>query len=191
MKIEVNTIWAKYRETLSPSAPSSPHLLLIQIWLRPPRLQGLAEQGATWSILFVHGIFDHIQFLPNTHVKSAFTTSPLLEKGTWWIWYSYSTIWEHLFPQFYESLSLSTYRKLLKLALAGGAQWTECQPANWKVAGLNASQGMCLGRGQVPSWRHVKGNSRCLSCTIDVSLPLSFPYLLRISKIKKKKKGNY
>ena len=30
-------------------------------------------------------------------------------------------------------------------ALAGVAQWTECQPANQRVAGLIPSQGTCLG----------------------------------------------
>ena len=30
-------------------------------------------------------------------------------------------------------------------ALAGVAQWTECQPVNQKVIGLIPSQGTCLG----------------------------------------------
>ena len=33
------------------------------------------------------------------------------------------------------------------VALAGVAQWIECQPANQKVAGLIPSQGTCLGCG--------------------------------------------
>ena len=43
--------------------------------------------------------------------------------------------------------------KKLTLALTGVAQWIERQPVNQKVAGLILSQGMCLGCGQVPSWR--------------------------------------
>ena len=30
-------------------------------------------------------------------------------------------------------------------ALAGVAQWMECEPANQRVVGLNPSQGTCLG----------------------------------------------
>ena len=35
-------------------------------------------------------------------------------------------------------------------ALAGVAQWTECQPANQKAAGLIPSQGTYLGFGPGP-----------------------------------------
>ena len=34
---------------------------------------------------------------------------------------------------------------LLKVALAGVAQWIECRPANRKVGSLISSQGTCLG----------------------------------------------
>ena len=37
------------------------------------------------------------------------------------------------------------------LALAGVAQWTECQSVNQRVAGLIPSQGTCLGCGP-SSW---------------------------------------
>ena len=36
------------------------------------------------------------------------------------------------------------------MALAGVAQWIECQPANQKVTGLILSQGTCLGCGPGP-----------------------------------------
>ena len=36
------------------------------------------------------------------------------------------------------------------LALAGVTQWTECHPANRKVAGSIPSQGTCLGCGPGP-----------------------------------------
>ena len=35
--------------------------------------------------------------------------------------------------------------KILPLALAGVAQWIECQPENQRVIGLNPSQGTGLG----------------------------------------------
>ena len=37
-----------------------------------------------------------------------------------------------------------------KFALAGVAQWIECQPVNQRVAGLIPSQGTCLGWGPGP-----------------------------------------
>ena len=36
------------------------------------------------------------------------------------------------------------------LALAGVAQWTECQPANQRVTGSIPSWGTCLGCGPGP-----------------------------------------
>ena len=42
-------------------------------------------------------------------------------------------------------------------ALAGVAQWIECQPANQKVTGLIPSQGTCLGCGPDPEVAHARG----------------------------------
>ena len=53
------------------------------------------------------------------------------------------------------------------MALAGIAQWTECGPANQRVAGLIPSQGTCLGCGPGPQLGTREGQSH-----IDVSLPL-------------------
>ena len=45
-------------------------------------------------------------------------------------------------------------------ALAAVAQWTECQPANQRVACSSPSQSTCLGcgPGAVPCWGRVRGN---------------------------------
>ena len=37
--------------------------------------------------------------------------------------------------------------QLKQMALAGAAQWIECQPANQRVTGSIPSQGTCLGFG--------------------------------------------
>ena len=44
------------------------------------------------------------------------------------------------------------------IALAGMAQWTECLPANQKVAGSIPNQGNAWSVGQVPSNGHARGN---------------------------------
>ena len=43
--------------------------------------------------------------------------------------------------------------KTKDIALAGVAQWTECQPVNQRVAGLFPSQGTWLGCGPGPQER--------------------------------------
>ena len=55
-------------------------------------------------------------------------------------------------------------------ALAGVAQWIECQPVNQKVTGLIPGQGTCLVVGPVPRRGCLRGNQLFLS-HIDVSLP--------------------
>ena len=69
-------------------------------------------------------------------------------------------------------------------ALAGVAQWTECQPANLRVAGLIRSQGTCLGCRPGPWEGTCEGQPHT-----DVSLPLSssLHLSLKIKKIIKKK----
>ena len=60
-------------------------------------------------------------------------------------------------------------------ALAGMAQWIECQAENKKVTDSIPSQGTCLGRGADPQWGAHERQPH-----IDVSLPLflsSFPSL--------------
>ena len=52
------------------------------------------------------------------------------------------------------SLGHSFYSILKKiLALAGVAQWIECQPANQRVASSIPSQGTCLGCRPGPQYR--------------------------------------
>ena len=52
-------------------------------------------------------------------------------------------------------------------ALAGVAQWIECQPANQRVSGSIPSQGTCLGCRPGPQWGACERQPY-----IDVSLPL-------------------
>ena len=61
--------------------------------------------------------------------------------------------------------------KIVKVALAGAAQWIECQPENQRVAGLIPSQGTCLGCWPGAQWGALKGHP-----PIDVPLP-PFPSL--------------
>ena len=42
------------------------------------------------------------------------------------------------------------WHKDTQIALAGVAQWIECQPANQRAAGSIPSQGTCLGCGPGP-----------------------------------------
>ena len=56
------------------------------------------------------------------------------------------------------------------LTLAGVAQWTECQPANHRVAGSIPSQGTCLGCRPGPQYGVHERQPY-----IDVSLPLFAP----------------
>ena len=56
------------------------------------------------------------------------------------------------------------------MALAGVAQWIECQTANQRVAGLIPSQGTYLGCRPGPQWGLHMNQPH-----IDVSLPLFLP----------------
>ena len=49
-----------------------------------------------------------------------------------------------------ERCELYPLSKLTESALAGVAQWIECQPVNQRVAGLIPSQGTCLDCGPGP-----------------------------------------
>ena len=60
------------------------------------------------------------------------------------------------------------------VALAGVAQWIECQPVNQRVAGLIPSQGTCLRVGQVPSGGRKRGSHTLMF--------LSLPYPLSKNK---------
>ena len=66
--------------------------------------------------------------------------------------------------------------KMTKNLLAGMSQWTECQPANQRVAGSIPSQGNAWVAGQVPSWGRARGNHT------DVSLPFFLPSFLFLWK---------
>ena len=68
----------------------------------------------------------------------------------------------------------------IKLALAGVAQWIECQPMNQRVPGSIPSQGTCLGCGPGPQWGgYVRGNHTLMFLSLSSSLALS----LKINKI--------
>ena len=83
--------------------------------------------------------------------------------------------------------------KIVKVALAGAAQWIECQPENQRVAGLIPSQGTCLVAGQVPSGGGcMRGNHTLMFLSLSFSLPspLSLKinkYFLKIVKVYKNK----
>ena len=62
--------------------------------------------------------------------------------------------------------TLAISYKTKKIALAGGAQWIECQPVNRKVAGLVPSQGTYLDGRPGPQLV-------CERQLIGVSLPRS------------------
>ena len=47
---------------------------------------------------------------------------------------------------------MKIYHKLFFWALAGVAQWIECQPVNQRVAGSIPSQDTCLGCRPGPRW---------------------------------------
>ena len=70
--------------------------------------------------------------------------------------------------------------KLIGLALAGVAQWIECQPVDQRVTGSILSQGTCLGCGPGPQMgtceRQLMGFSPSLT-----------PFLLLFPKINFKK----
>ena len=73
-----------------------------------------------------------------------------------------------------------TSKKLLKVALAGVAQWIECQPANQRVAGLTPSQVTCLGCSPGPQW---EVHGRQLHIDVSLSPSPSVPLSLKINKI--------
>ena len=76
----------------------------------------------------------------------------------------------------YAHLWASTvFFKKPKMALAGVAQWIECQPANQRVVGLISSQGTCLGCGQGPRCGALEGQS-ITHCGFPLFLP-PFPSL--------------
>ena len=71
----------------------------------------------------------------------------------------------------YAHLWASTvFFKKPKMALAGVAQWIECQPANQRVVGLIPSQDTCLGCGPGPQWGACRKQPHN-----DISLHLIFP----------------
>ena len=70
-------------------------------------------------------------------------------------------------------------------ALAGVAQWIECQPVNQKVTGLIPGQGTCLGCGPGPP-QGVHERQPIVSLTHRCFSP-SLPLFLKINKILKRK----
>ena len=57
--------------------------------------------------------------------------------------------------------------RISEIALAGVAQWIECQPVNQRVTGSIPSQGTCLGCRPDPQYRVCERQPH-----IDISLPL-------------------
>ena len=72
----------------------------------------------------------------------------------------------------------------MKTALAGVAQWVECQPANRKVASSLPSQGTCLGYRPGPQLAARKRQLIDVSLTHQYFSPLSpsLPSSLKINK---------
>ena len=69
---------------------------------------------------------------------------------------------------------------MIDLALAGVAQWTECQPVNQRIAGSIPGQDTCLGCGPGPRMGVCKREPfneslthLCFSPSLSPSLPLS------------------
>ena len=62
------------------------------------------------------------------------------------------------------------FKVRIKIALAGVAQWIECQPVKQRVTSSIPSQGTCLGCGPGPQCGAHERQSH-----IDVSLPLFLP----------------
>ena len=58
---------------------------------------------------------------------------------------------------------------MIKVALAGIAQWIECRPVNRKVTGSIPGQDTCLGCGP---------GTQMGECEMFLSLSFSFPSLL-------------
>ena len=58
-------------------------------------------------------------------------------------------------------------------ALAGVAQWIECQPVNQKVTGLIPIRAHAWAAGQVPSGGHERHNHTLMFPSLSPSLPLS------------------
>ena len=71
-------------------------------------------------------------------------------------------------------------KEFLKPALAGVAQWIECQPVNWKDTGLILSQGICLSctpGPQLRAWERqpidISLAHQCFPSFLSPSLPFS------------------
>ena len=69
--------------------------------------------------------------------------------------------------------SQETYKNQ-PMALAGVASWIEHKSANQRVASTIPGRSTCLGcGGQVPSWRHMRGNHTSMFLSLSPSLSLS------------------
>ena len=68
-----------------------------------------------------------------------------------------------------------TFKNSGHKALAGVAQWIECQPMNQRVASSIPSQSTFLGcgPGQAPSRGCMRGNHTLMFFSFSLSLPLS------------------
>ena len=73
------------------------------------------------------------------------------------------------------SLNEQEKNEKLKFALAGVAQWIECQPENQMVAGSIPSQSTCLVASQVPIRGCERGNHTLIFLSLSFSLPSPLP----------------
>ena len=68
--------------------------------------------------------------------------------------------------------------KMIKVALAGIAQWIECRPVNRKVTGSIPGQGMCLGFALGPQLGgNARGNQSMCLLNTNISLLHLLPLL--------------
>ena len=104
---------------------------------------------------------DLLQWVGMKPEKLVFLPHRTLERGSFYI-----VIWKSLYKMG---------------ALAGVAQWIECQPVNLRITGSIPSQSTCLGCGAGPQLE-ARGSRLMYLSHIDVSL--SFSLLSPLSKNK-------
>ena len=103
--------------------------------------------------------FTH-QVLPNT------ISPPLNHKTLWWLEHNH-----HKCKQMRETDTQKVMLMLLSTALAGVAQWIECQTVNPKVASWFPVRAHAWVAGQDPSGGHVRGNHTLMFLSLSFSLP--------------------
>ena len=91
-----------------------------------------------------------------THWKPLLTLSSVdFSPSGWWL-RPKARVWS-LSLLSLSSISIWSIKKSFG-ALAGVAQWIECQPVNQSITGSIPSQSTCLGCGPGPQYGHTRGN---------------------------------